>query len=94
MTGIRETFEETGVLLASRAKSDSHARKSEITDELLEEARKSIHSGKLLFSDFLSSHGLEPDVSSLHPFTEWITPPAVPRYDHHIIIVLHQNLAD
>lgn len=78
MTAIRETFEETGVLLASAsASSPTHFR---LTNEEMERVREEIHSGRLLFKDFLHKHGLTPDVSSLLPFTQWVTPPPVLRY--------------
>ncbi|KAL5529485.1 hypothetical protein ACEPAG_5470 [Sanghuangporus baumii] len=76
MTAIRETFEETGILLASRASGLADTR---ISENMLEEARKAIHAGKHLFADFLSENGLVPDIASLLPFSTWITPPQVPR---------------
>ncbi|EIM89779.1 uncharacterized protein STEHIDRAFT_52074 [Stereum hirsutum FP-91666 SS1] len=80
MTAIRETFEETGVLLASAsASSPTHFR---LTNEEMERVREEIHSGRLLFKDFLHKHGLTPDVSSLLPFTQWVTPPPVLRRFH------------
>ena len=71
MTAIRETFEESGLLLASPSAS--------ISDEDLDVARYAIHAGKTLFRDFLSQNNLIADVSSLLPFTQWITPPSSPR---------------
>jgi len=75
MTAIRETFEESGLLIArptsSRAKMPS--------ESALDEARNEIHSNRMLFKDFLDQHELEADVDSLIPFTEWITPPGAPR---------------
>jgi len=68
MTAIRETFEETGLLLA---KSPSGSPPS---DAVLDAARESIHTGKTLFRDFLRRHGLVADVKALLPFTEWVTP--------------------
>ncbi|EJD02242.1 uncharacterized protein FOMMEDRAFT_134824 [Fomitiporia mediterranea MF3/22] len=71
MTAIRETFEETGVLLASRV---TGSEDSGIPESLCDEARKAIHAGKRLFTDFLSEHGLVADTSSLLPFSTWVTP--------------------
>ncbi|KAL5532883.1 hypothetical protein ACEPAF_4657 [Sanghuangporus sanghuang] len=76
MTAIRETFEETGILLASRA---SGFEDTMISENVFEEARKAIHTGKRLFADFLSERGLVPDITSLLPFSTWVTPPQVPR---------------
>ncbi|KZV65426.1 hypothetical protein PENSPDRAFT_655802 [Peniophora sp. CONT] len=74
MTAIRETFEESGLLLASPSAS--------ISNEVLDTARHAIHSGKSLFQDFLSENALTADVSSLLPFTQWITPLGPPRRFH------------
>lgn len=74
MTAIRETFEESGLLLASP--SDL------IPDDVLDTARHTIHAGKSLFRDFLSYNNLKADVSSLLPFTQWRTPPGPPRSVH------------
>ncbi|EKM55311.1 uncharacterized protein PHACADRAFT_28359 [Phanerochaete carnosa HHB-10118-sp] len=72
-TAIRETFEETGLLLAEA--SDS----KQPNDQDLDKAREAVHSQKLLFRDFLAQHRLALDRRSLLPFTEWITPPNVPK---------------
>ncbi|VDB82713.1 unnamed protein product [Peniophora sp. CBMAI 1063] len=74
MTAIRETFEESGLLLASSSAS--------ISDEDLDTARYAIHAGRTLFKDFLSQNELKADVPSLLPFTQWITPPGSPRRFH------------
>ncbi|KAI0302188.1 hypothetical protein BC826DRAFT_904409 [Russula brevipes] len=77
MTAIRETFEETALLLASsasKAAPPSHAA--------LDASRESIHTGRTLFRDFLKEHALFADVKALLPFTEWITPVGAPRRFH------------
>lgn len=75
ITAIRETFEESGLLLASANGSSS----TSVDDELLDEARHSIHQQKLLFQEFLDSNHLRADSNALLPFTQWITPPGPPR---------------
>ena len=62
MAAIRETFEESGILLA----------KSKVTGELLnvaeeerERARKAIHAGKISFPKWLSDQGGIPDIGTL-----------------------------
>lgn len=77
MTAIRETFEETGVLLASSATGQGVEKG--LSDVDFERARKDIHSGKLRFKDFLARNGLRPDLQSLLPFTTWITPEYAPK---------------
>ena len=70
MTAIRETFEESGLLLASSSSSSAPAP----LEAVLDKARHEIHQHKLLFQKFLQSKNLEADVESLLPFTQWITP--------------------
>lgn len=85
MTAIRETFEETGLLLASATsepepvselpQSPLHA--PSLSEAALDASRESIHRGRTLFRDFLKQHALSADVKALLPFTEWITPPGL-----------------
>ncbi|KAH6873663.1 hypothetical protein BKA70DRAFT_1352377 [Coprinopsis sp. MPI-PUGE-AT-0042] len=63
ITAIRETFEESGLLLAS---SSSPAP----PESTLDEARFAIHQQQML---------LKPDVDSLLPFMKWITPVGPPK---------------
>ncbi|PPQ93225.1 hypothetical protein CVT25_015223 [Psilocybe cyanescens] len=77
MTAIRETFEESGLLLASSFSSCELP-----SDSVLDEARHAIHQQKLRFQQFLSSHNLQADASSLLPFTQWITPVGPPKRFH------------
>ena len=74
MTAIRETFEETGLLLATSPSG------SPPSDAVLDAARESIHTGKTLFRDFLRRHGLIADLKVLLPFTEWVTPLSARSY--------------
>ncbi|KAF7799542.1 hypothetical protein EIP86_010779 [Pleurotus ostreatoroseus] len=73
MTAIRETFEEAGLLLASPRSGNSPS------DAVLDAARERVHSQRQLFQDFLSDNNMVADISALLPFTQWITPPNVPR---------------
>jgi hypothetical protein len=76
MTAIRETFEESGLLLASLLPSSATLP---LEEAVLEEARNEIHQQRLLFQNFLQSKNLEANVGSLLPFTQWITPVGQPR---------------
>jgi len=73
MTAIRETFEESGLLLASPGSS------SLLDDAVLQEARQAIHSQKMTFRTFLEEHDLKVEYSALLPFTQWVTPTTAPR---------------
>ena len=71
MTALRETFEETGLLLVSGAVPG---------DQVLDRAREDVNAQRLRFSDFLAAHRLAADKDALMPFTQWITPPTLPRH--------------
>ncbi|KAI1057808.1 hypothetical protein LB506_001073 [Fusarium annulatum] len=66
---IRETFEETGILLA---KKDNELVNLAVEDR--DTARKMIHGNQVKFLEWLRSVGAEPDLDGLIPFTRWITP--------------------
>lgn len=66
---VRETFEETGVLLSVPAAA-------------LDAERADVEAGRLPFGELLRRHRLAVDAAALHPWARWITPPGeVRRYD-------------
>ena len=67
---VRETFEETGVLLTAPVADLSGAR----TD---------VEAGRVSFGELLRTNGLRIDADVLHPWARWITPrgEAARRYD-------------
>ncbi|KAI0748573.1 NUDIX domain-containing protein [Daedaleopsis nitida] len=75
-TAIRELFEESGLLLVHPSSTGTPS------DAELDSAREDIHAQRRLFRDFLSQHGLKPNVEALLPFTQWITPVTVPKRFH------------
>jgi len=76
LAAIRETFEESGILLAY---NNGFGRLLEVEDSEREAGRKAIHKGDIAFPTWLSQKGGRPDVKNLIPFTRWITPPNVPK---------------
>ncbi|OAK94256.1 hypothetical protein IQ06DRAFT_234792 [Phaeosphaeriaceae sp. SRC1lsM3a] len=77
LAAVRETFEESGILLAKSKKTGKLF--TDISDEEREAGRRAVHSGKTKFTDLLEQWGAVPDTESLIPFTRWITPPNVPK---------------
>jgi 8-oxo-dGTP pyrophosphatase MutT (NUDIX family) len=75
LAAIRETFEESGILLAL----DSSGRLLEVDDATREEGRKNVHAGDVKFADWVRGLGGEPDVDGLLPFTRWVTPTNIPK---------------
>ncbi len=66
---VRETFEETGVLLTT-PRAD------------LPEHRADVENGVLSFADLLAAHGLTVDGAALRPWARWVTPEGeTRRYD-------------
>lgn len=74
MTALRETFEETGILLVEPTTTTTNAPLPE--PEQLAVARLAIHSrtDPLTFPDFLAQHRLCAPVDRLVPFSQWVTP--------------------
>jgi len=75
MTAIRETFEESGLLLASPTSGPL----GPLTYVASDEARQTIHQQKLDFNTFLQKNVLRANVDLLLPFTRWVTPVGPPR---------------
>ena len=73
VTAVRETFEESGVLLADRL--DSRA----IDPADYDAARSALENHELSFYEFLSTHRLSVDFSRLRPLARWVTPEGNPR---------------
>ncbi len=81
IAGIRETFEETGILLAREASGEIvsyRGREGERFTALREEMREE----RLTFQEMIVGEGLELAVDSLTYFAHWITPEFSPiRFD-------------
>ncbi|KAF9642649.1 hypothetical protein BDM02DRAFT_3105414 [Thelephora ganbajun] len=84
VTAIRETFEETGLLLAKSCPTSTPGQQIplHLDQDALNRARRSILLGQTVFSKLLASAGLTPSVDELLPFTEWVTPVQIPRRFH------------
>lgn len=85
--GIRETFEESGILLARPRGLDSLLSASELAR--VEPQREALDEGRIGFGDLLRQHALAPAVDLLVPFAHWITPVNLPkRFDTHFLLAL------
>ena len=79
VAAIRESFEESGLLLAhgENGKLVAHQQAAELAQH-----RKAVAAGELPFDTLLRDAGLTLEVSALVYFAHWITPPGAPRrYD-------------
>ncbi|KAH6853219.1 hypothetical protein B0I37DRAFT_358788 [Chaetomium sp. MPI-CAGE-AT-0009] len=79
LAAIRETFEESGILLAKKIGQARDQGLLQIPDDVREAGRKLVHGNTVKFTEWLRSHGGEPDVENLLPFTRWITPHGPPK---------------
>jgi ribonuclease/clavin/mitogillin len=71
VTAVRETFEETGALIARGTENLSAERRAAMRDEL--------HSGRASFKELLEREGLELDANLLVETPRWVTPESSPR---------------
>jgi 8-oxo-dGTP pyrophosphatase MutT (NUDIX family) len=79
---VRETFEETGVLLSTPVADLSGAR----TD---------VETGRVSFGELLRANGLTVDATGLHPWSRWVTPPGEKRrYDTRFFVGLMPDGAE
>lgn len=77
---VRETFEETGVLLARH--QDGRPVTAGTLAGLPDDARRRVEDHELDFVSLLAGHGLRPDAGGLRALSRWITPEGEPRrYD-------------
>ncbi|KAL2131275.1 hypothetical protein VTI74DRAFT_5306 [Chaetomium olivicolor] len=79
LAAIRETFEESGILLARKPGQSRDQGLLQIPDEVRDAGRKQIHGNKVKFPEWLKGMGGEPDVENLIPCTRWITPHGPPK---------------
>jgi 8-oxo-dGTP pyrophosphatase MutT (NUDIX family) len=81
IAGIRETFEETGILLARDASGKMVSYEGH-EGERYAALRERMHDGQLSFAEIIAGEGLELATDSLTYFAHWITPELSPiRYD-------------
>lgn len=79
VAAIRETFEETGILLAG---PDGETVVSDTSGDDMATARLALDAGEIAFADFLTERGLVLRADLLGAWAHWITPEFQPkRYD-------------
>jgi 8-oxo-dGTP pyrophosphatase MutT (NUDIX family) len=78
IAGVRETFEESGILLA-RPKGSSELVDAKRADELATAHRAALNEGKISFQNILTDSGLVLALDALVPYAHWITPEGMPK---------------
>lgn len=87
VAGVRETFEESGILLARPRGSSALVSATQLA--AVEPHRAALDEGKLSFADILREHALIPAIDLLLPFAHWITPINLPkRFDTHFLLTM------
>jgi 8-oxo-dGTP pyrophosphatase MutT (NUDIX family) len=99
MTALRETFEETGILLVESPTTNTNTNTNAPypTTEQLAAARLAIHSrtDPLTWPDFLARYRLQAPVDKLIPFSQWVTPESVPvRFHTRFYVLFVEELAN
>ncbi len=82
VAGIRETFEEAGILIATGRDGSTVSIRTEAEKKRLCGYRRALNSGEIKFHEFLEKEDLVLPLDRLHYFSHWITPEPLPlRYD-------------
>jgi len=82
VAGIRETFEEVGILLAQKKDGTPVTVRTDEERRRFCDYRKALINGKLRFSEVLAAEQLILPLDRLNYFSHWITPAPFPqRYD-------------
>ncbi|KAL1873545.1 hypothetical protein Daus18300_003908 [Diaporthe australafricana] len=93
LAAVRETFEESGILIAKRSLEDDVLLV--VPEAERENARKEIHGDRVKFTEWVEGGlGGTLCVDDLVPFTRWITPPNMPKRFTTQMYVYFMPLAD
>lgn len=77
VTAIRETFEESGILLCKKLNCQNADSSTAIHLEIddIDKWRKLVQKNASNFIDLCSQNNCYPDVGALHLWSNWLTPP-------------------
>jgi 8-oxo-dGTP pyrophosphatase MutT (NUDIX family) len=78
IAAIRETFEESGILLA-RPQSSKDLVDAKRADEIATAHRAALNEGKITFEKVLADNGMVLALDELVPYAHWITPVGMPK---------------
>lgn len=79
LAAVRETFEESGILIAKRSPADDDALLA-VPEREREDVRRRVHADEVKFTEWVERDlGAALCVDDLVPFTRWVTPPNMPK---------------
>jgi 8-oxo-dGTP pyrophosphatase MutT (NUDIX family) len=85
IAAVRETFEESGLLIAQ---SGADAISPDTAQRITEHFRTPLLDQTITFSTLMSEKALVPALGLMAPFAHWITPPMVPkRFETHFFLI-------
>jgi 8-oxo-dGTP pyrophosphatase MutT (NUDIX family) len=92
VAGIRELFEEAGVLLAEDQKGNPFRLKKSIEQGRFFQYRDLLQKGKLTLTRLAQEEKLQFSLNQLHYYAHWITPEARPeRFDTRFFLARHPS---
>src|SRR3569833_3648660 len=78
IAAIRETFEESGILLA-RSRGSNTPVDAKRAGEIADAHRVALNEHKISFQSILADNGLQLALDTLVPYAHWITPEVMPK---------------
>lgn len=93
VTAIRETFEESGILLCKKINGHKIDPRTTTAIHLeidsIDKWRKLVRKNASNFIDLCTQNNCYPDVSSLHLWSNWLTPPVLKhKFDTKFFLVI------
>lgn len=79
IAGIRETFEEAGLLLAYTSQGDLLSYDDDATHDRFRDYRHAVHGGQLSLRELCAREHVKLAVDRIHFFNRWVTPLGRPR---------------
>lgn len=77
--GVREVFEESGILLATRKGDTAGKFVGQSVCNELAEFRSPVDRGEMSFLELVQKYELQLDLTDLQPYAHWITPDFMPK---------------
>ncbi|GLV43050.1 tetracycline resistance [Carabus blaptoides fortunei] len=94
MTAIRETFEESGILICKKYVADekNSSWASYFGGHEIKEWQKKVHDNPVQFLELCHQFKIYPDIWALHEWSNWLTPSSRPkRFDTIFFLASFQN---